>query len=78
MATEKCDKCGEIADDGIFVVVCRHVLDDDFEENDEGELVPRIRVTAPPPSKPGPTYHLCSQPNCTSGYALCAPCATSL
>lgn len=76
-ATEKCDKCGEIADDGIFVVVCRHVLEDDFDEDDEGERVPRIHVYAAPASKPGATLHLCREADCPE-TELCAPCATSL
>jgi hypothetical protein len=73
----KCGKCGQPAEDGIFVVVCRHVLEDDFDEDDEGERVPRIQVVTALPSKPGPTRHRCGDPWCPE-TELCAPCATNL
>jgi hypothetical protein len=75
---DKYDLCMKTPEDGIFIVACRHVVEDDFDEDEEGERVPRIRVIAPTASKPGPTYHLCDQAACTSAYALCAPCATNL
>lgn len=72
IADPQCGKCHYYVED-ILVAVCRHVLEGDFDYDDDGEQVPRIRRTVPLMSKPGPTVHRCDDDTCPL-TELCGDC----